>query len=295
MFEVAQTGLRSRAKLGWARDVLAFSRRRPLGALGAAFLVLWVMIAIFAPIIATHDPLGNDTPNQLRSPDSTFWFGTDTFGRDQFSRIVFGARVSLYVGLLAVLLSTTTGTVVGVSSAYFGSWLDLGVQRFVDALQGMPSLVIALAMVVALGASVHNVTLAIGLAYLPRVTRIARAQAMSVKGEDYVLAARAVGASSVRVMFRHVALNSLTPVIVVGAGLLGNAVVTEAGLSFLGLGVPPPHPSWGRMLQFGAKGYLQSAPWLTIFPGLALATTVFGFNLFGDALRDALDPRLRGR
>ncbi|MBI4199035.1 MAG: ABC transporter permease [Chloroflexi bacterium] len=292
---VVRAGVGLRAKRGWTWRVWVFCRKKPLGALGAVLLILMAFTAIFADALENYDPLYQDTPKQLTAPGREFWFGSDVLGRDVYSRVIHGSRVSLYVGLMAVLISTAIGTTVGVASAYFGGWLDLGIQRVIDALQGIPGLVLALALVVALGASLNNVTIAIAIAYIPRVTRIARAQALSVIQEDYVLAARAVGARAARIIFRHVTINSLTPVIVVAAGLLGNAIVTEAALSFLGLGVPPPFPSWGQMLQAGARGYQEAAPWLTIFPGLALTVGVFGFNLFGDALRDTLDPRLRGR
>jgi peptide/nickel transport system permease protein len=284
-----------RSRKSWAWHLRRFILRKPLGAIGGLGLLLIVAVAVFAPLIATHDHLAQDIPNRLHPPSSEFLFGTDNLGRDQFSRVVYGARVSLYVGLVSVVLGTLIGTALGITSAYFGGRLDLGLQRFIDALQGIPSLVLVMALVVALGASLNNVTLAIALSLITRTTRLARSQALSVKQADYVLAARSIGATPLRIMVRYVTFNSLTPVIVLATGFLGAAIVTEAGLSFLGLGVPPPHPSWGRMLEFGARGYQEAAPWLTIFPGVALTITVFGFNLFGDALRDTLDPRLRGR
>jgi peptide/nickel transport system permease protein len=290
-----QLGPAFRGKKSFAWHAWTFIRSKPLGALGGISLVLFVITAFFAPLIATHDQLAQDIPNRLHAPSVQFLFGTDHLGRDQFSRVAYGARISMYVGLLSVIIGTVTGTATGIASAYAGGRFDLLVQRFIDALQGIPSLVLVMALVVALGPSLNNVTIAIAIAFFPRMTRIARSQALTVKGVDYVLAARALGASPFRIALRHVTLNSLTPVIVLATGFLGNAIVTEAGLSFLGIGVPPPHPSWGRMLQLGVRGYQEAAPWLTIFPGLALTITVFGFNLFGDALRDSLDPRLRGK
>ena len=295
MAETAQIGQAFRRRKGPVRHAWEFTKSKPLGALGGISLLLFVITAFFAPLIATHDHLAQDIPNRLHGPAVQFLFGTDHLGRDQFSRVVHGARVSLYVGLLSVIIGTVTGTAAGIGSAYAGGKFDLIVQRFIDALQGIPGLVLVMALVVALGPSLNNVTIAIAIAFFPRMTRIARSQALTVKQVDYVTAARALGATPLRIGFRHVTLNSLTPVIVLATGFLGNAIVTEAGLSFLGLGVPPPHPSWGRMLELGVRGYQEAAPWLTIFPGLALTITVFGFNLFGDALRDTLDPRLRGR
>ena len=293
--EVVRSGVTLRPRRSWTWHVYMFARQKPLGAIGGVAVILLVLTAIFADILATHDPLSQFLKDRLQGPSVDYFFGTDTLGRDQFSRIVHGARVSLYVGLLSVLAGSSIGTVVGVASAYFGGKVDLGVQRLIDAMSGIPGLVLTLALVVALGASLNNVTIAIAISFIPRMTRIARSQALSVKQEDYVLASRAIGASPMRIIFRHVMMNSLTGVIVLSTGGLGSAIITEAGLSFLGLGVPPPHPSWGRMLQFGARGYQEAAPWLTIFPGVALTIAVFGFNLFGDAMRDSLDPRLRGR
>ena len=288
-------GVGLRVKRNWVWHVWTFCRQKPLGAVGALLLIVLVVSAIFAPVVATHNHLALDVPNALHSPGREFLFGTDTFGRDQFSRIVYGARISLYVGLISVTISTAIGTMLGIVSAYLGGRFDLLLQRLVDIVSGIPSIVFTLAMIMALGPSLNNVTFAIAVALTTRTTRVARSQALAVKQEDYVLASRAVGASALRIVLRHVTINSLTPSIIVGAGLLGGAIVLEASLSFLGFGVPPPHASWGRMLQAGAEGYQEFAPWLTIFPGLALTVAVFGFNLFGDALRDALDPKLRGR
>jgi peptide/nickel transport system permease protein len=275
--------------------IVGFIVNKPLGAFGAAVLILLVLTAVFADVIAPYDPIKQDVPYRLRPPDESFWFGTDIYGRDVFSRIVYGARISLYVGLLSVVIGTVAGVIIGCSSGYFGGKYDLLVQRVMDALMGFPPIVLALILVVALGPSLNSVTVAIAITYMPRVSRLARSSALAIKEEAYVDAARTIGCDAPRIMLRHVIPNSLTPVFVLATGQLGNAIVAEATLSFLGLGVPPPDPSWGGMLQFGAKGYLESAPWLTLFPGLALSSSVFAFALFGDALRDVLDPRLKGR
>jgi peptide/nickel transport system permease protein len=275
--------------------VIRFIRTKPLGTFGAAILIILCLTALFADIIAPYDPIRQDVPYRLRSPDESFWFGTDIYGRDVFSRIVYGARVSLYVGMLSVIIGTVVGMILGATSGYLGGRFDILVQRIMDALMGFPPIVLALILVVALGPSLNSVTVAIAITYMPRVARLARSSALSIKEEAYVDAARTVGCTTPRIMLLHVIPNSLTPVFVLATGQLGNSIVAEATLSFLGLGVPPPHPSWGGMLQFGAKGYLESAPWLTIFPGLALSSVVFAFALFGDALRDVLDPRLKGR
>jgi peptide/nickel transport system permease protein len=284
------------ARRGFSTNpVIAFIRKKPLGAFGAGILIVLCLTAIFADFIAPYDPILQDVPYRLRAPDESFWFGTDIYGRDVFSRIVYGARVSLYVGILSVLIGTAVGLVLGAASGYLGGRFDILVQRIMDALMGFPPIVLALILVVALGPSLNSVTVAIAITYLPRVARLARSSALSIKEEAYVDAARTIGCTTPRIMLLHVIPNSLTPVFVLATGQLGNSIVAEATLSFLGLGVPPPHPSWGGMLQFGAKGYLESAPWLTIFPGLALSSVVFAFALFGDALRDMLDPRLKGR
>jgi peptide/nickel transport system permease protein len=280
-------------KLAWTAGRFAWGY--PLGAAGGLMLLVMIFIAVFAPYVAPYDPLGQDVPNQYRSPGSPFWFGTDAFGRDSLSRIIFGARTSLYVGLMAVAFGSVSGTLLGVASGYMGGRFDIIVQRLVDAIMGFPSLVLALVLVVALGGSLNNVTLAIAVVFIPRAVRLARSSALSIKEEVYVAACQAIGASSLRVMFRHVLPNCLAPVFVLATGYLGTAVVTESSLSFLGLGVPPPHVSWGGMLNVGAHGHLEFAPWLAIFPGLAITLVVFAFAFLGDALRDALDPRLRGR
>ena len=276
----------------WAHKAWLFVKAKPLGALGGVVLLLMIATAIFADQIAARDPLLQDIPNRLRSPGSEFLFGTDRFGRDMFSRVIHGTRVSLYVGLVSVAFSTAAGGLIGIASGYLGGKPDLLMQRVVDALMAFPTLVMALIIVAAFGSSISNVIIAIVAALTPRMVRISRAQALSVREELYIVASQSIGIKPFRVMIRHILPNSLAPIIVLATGYLAEAVIAEAALSFLGLGVPPPDPSWGRMLQEGAREYLETAPWLTIFPGIALSLAVFGFTLFGDALRDVLDPRL---
>ena len=276
----------------WAHKAWLFVKAKPLGALGAVILLLMIASAVFADQIAARDPLIQDIPNRLRSPGSEFLFGTDRFGRDMFSRVIYGTRVSLYVGLVSVAFSTAAGGLIGIASGYLGGKPDLLMQRVVDALMAFPTLVMALIIVAAFGSSISNVIIAIVVALTPRMVRISRAQALSVREELYIVASQSIGVKPFRVMIRHILPNSLAPIIVLATGYLAEAVIAEAALSFLGLGVPPPDPSWGRMLQEGAREYLEIAPWLTIFPGIALSLAVFGFTLFGDALRDVLDPRL---
>ena len=278
--------------LRWAHKAWLFVKAKPLGALGGVVLLLMIATALFADQIAARDPLLQDIPNRLRSPGSEFLFGTDRFGRDMFSRVIYGTRVSLYVGLVSVAFSTAAGGLIGIASGYLGGKPDLLMQRVVDALMAFPTLVMALIIVAAFGSSISNVIIAIVVALTPRMVRISRAQALSVREELYIVASQSIGVKPFRVMIRHILPNSLAPIIVLATGYLAEAVIAEAALSFLGLGVPPPDPSWGRMLQEGAREYLETAPWLTVFPGIALSLAVFGFTLFGDALRDVLDPRL---
>ena len=268
-----------------------FARARPLAALAVAALVLLATVALLADVVATHDPLAQDVAQRLRPPGLDHYFGTDGFGRDVFSRVVHGARASLFVGFLAVSMAAVAGICVGVSSAYWGGKLDLLVQRVVDVLLGFPLLVLALIMVVALGPSSTSVAIAVSLALAPQVARLSRASALSIKIETYMEAARVVGASPWRIIWRHLLPNSFPPILAQVTGYFGVAVVAETALSFLGLGVPPPDPSWGRMLQEGVRQYFEVAPWATVFPGLALSVTVLSSALLGDAVRDLLDPR----
>ena len=279
----------------WTTKLARFARYKPLGAVGGAILLGMALVAVFAPYIATTGPTIQDADVRLFPPSSDNFFGTDHNGRDVFSRVVYGARISFYVGIMAVFIGSVSGTILGVSSGYAGGWFDLLIQRIVDALLGFPSIVLAMVLVVALGASLFNVTLAIGLVLIPRMTRLSRSSALSVKEEVYVTAAQAIGCSGLRIVGRHIVPNSLAPVFVLATGYLGTAIVSEASLSFLGLGIPPPAPSWGGMLQAAARGFMEAAPWLVLFPGAALSAAVFAFALFGDSLRDVLDPRLRGR
>lgn len=282
-----------RPKRTFAQNLKRFVRRKPLGAISGAVLILLILTAIFAPVIATHDPILQSGPERLQAPSADHWMGTDNLGRDVFSRVVFGARISLQVGFFAIGLGTAVGLTIGVMSGYLGGKLDLVVQRFVDVLMGFPFIVLAMILVVALGASLWNVAIALSVAIVPRVVRLSRSSTLTVKEEMYVMAAQTIGVSLPRMVFVHILPNTLGPVFVLVTGALGGVIVAEAGLAFLGLGIPPPAPSWGGMLNVGARGYMEAAPWMVIFPGLALSSVVFTFSLLGDALRDVLDPRLR--
>jgi peptide/nickel transport system permease protein len=273
--------------------VLDFSRRYPLGTIGGAILLIMVFFAVFADVMATHDPVSTNANSTLRPPGEEYILGTDYLGRDLYSRIVYGARISLAVGLSSTLLGGVIGMVIGLLSGYLLGWWDLVSQRIMDIMQGLPLLVMALVMSAALGPSLENTILAISIPLIPRVARVVRASTLAIREMPFIEAAHAVGMSHRRIAFLHVLPNTLAPFIVLTTAQLGSAILVEASLSFLGLGVPEPYPSWGRMLSESAGQYVQQAPWLVIFPGLAISLAVFGTNLLGDALRDLLDPRLR--
>jgi len=277
----------------WQRSVLGFLRKKPLGAAGALVVLMMILVALLAPLLATHDYTKTDATATFRPPSAEHWMGTDKLGRDVYSRIVYGARISLAVGLGATLLGAVVGGLLGLLSGYWRGWFDLGVQRVLDVLQAFPLLVLALVTVAALGPSLINVIFAISIPIIPRVARVVRSSTLSVREWPFVEAARALGAGDLRILWVHIFPNTLGPFIVMVTAQLGSAILVEASLSFLGLGVPEPHPSWGRMLAGSAAEYVQRAPWLVVFPGLAISLAVFGFNLMGDALRDVLDPRLR--
>jgi peptide/nickel transport system permease protein len=285
--------LKKKKKQHILRPVWRFLRQKPLGAAGGALVLLMILTAVFADFLATKDPTRTHPMKTLAPPSLDFWLGTDHLGRDIYSRIVYGARLSLLVGLGSTLLGSVIGGVVGLLSGYLGGKIDLIAQRILDIMQGLPLLVLALVMSAALGPSVENVILAISVPLIPRAARVIRASTLSIREMAYVEAARALGVKSSRVAFRHILPNTLGPFIVLTTAQLGSAILVEAALSFLGMGVPEPFPSWGRMLSVSAAEYAQKAPWLVIFPGLAISLAVFGFNLLGDALRDVLDPKLR--
>src|SRR5438876_390884 len=275
-------------------NVVTFCRKKPLGAAGGALMVLMLLTAVFADPLSTYDPIATDATATLARPDAQHWLGTDHLGRDIYSRIVHGTRVSLIVGIVSTILGSVFGGVIGLVSAYFGGKTDLITQRLLDILQGLPLLVLALVMSAALGPSVENVVIAISIPIVPRAARVIRASVLSIREMQYIEAARALGLKHLRIAFRHVLPNTIGPFIVLTTAQLGSAILVEATLSFLGLGVPEPYPSWGRMLSVSAAEYAQKAPWLVLFPGIAISLAVFGSNLLGDALRDTLDPRLRG-
>ena len=278
---------------GWASGLLFQIRRYPLGAFGAAVMIVFVLAAIFAPWLATHDPLSTDPSASLAPPGPAHWLGADFMGRDMYSRIIYGARISLAVGLCSTLLGGLIGVALGLMSGFLLGWVDLVTQRLIDIMQALPLLVMALVMAASLGPSLENTIIAISIPVIPHVARVIRSNTLALREMPFVEAARAQGMSELRVAVRHVLPNTVAPVIVLATAQLGAAILTEASLSFLGLGVPEPHPSWGRMLSESAAEYVRTAPWLVIFPGLAISLAVFGTNLLGDAMRDILDPRER--
>ena len=275
--------------------IYKFMRTKPLGAAGAAIIVLMALAAIGADFIAPYDVYTINPQLQFSPPSLAHWLGTDEFGRDVLTRIIYGARIALLIGFASSFLGATAGTVVGVCSAYLGGKTDLVLQRLMDIMLAFPLLVLALAIVTVLGRSIPNLIVAIAVPVIPRTARIVRSSALAAKENVYIEAARAIGSSHLRVMVRHIVPNVMAPFLIVLTAQLGSAILTEASLSFLGLGTAEPTPSWGLMLSGGAPMYAEKAPWLAIFPGLAISLAVFGFNLFGDSLRDALDPKLRHR
>jgi peptide/nickel transport system permease protein len=270
------------------------ARRSPVGALAGAVILLLVAVAIFGPMLAPYDPLELHRADRLIGPNQKYWLGTDVYGRDQFSRLVHGTRVSVIVGLAPVTLSIAAGSAIGIVSAYAGGAKDVVVQRVMDALMAFPGLITILVMVALLGPTLLNVVLVLAIVTTPTVNRVARGLTLATLGLPYIEAARASGASQFRIITMHIVPNVFPAVLILAASLIGGAILAEASLSFLGLGVPPPEPTWGNLLAGENRGAFEVAPWLAIYPGLAIAVAVLAFNLLGDTLRDTLDPRLRG-
>ncbi len=288
--ELARAGAHVDSAFG---HLLFFCRRYPLGAIGGIIFILFVLAALFAEGISFHDPLSTSPDDALQSPNPKMILGADAMGRDVYSRIIHGARISLAVGIGSTLLGGFIGVVIGLMSGYLLGWFDLIIQRIIDIMQALPLLVMALVMAASLGPSLENTIIAISIPLVPQVARVIRANTLTLREMPFVEAARALGMSEGRIAMRHILPNTLAPLIVLGTAQLGSAILTEASLSFLGLGIPEPHPSWGRMLSESAAEYVRTAPWLVIFPGIAISLAVFGTNLLGDALRDILDPRQR--
>jgi len=277
-----------------AAAVWRFCRRKPLGVAGGLIVVGLVLLALFADRIAPYDFDETIAGARMRPPSARFWMGTDNLGRDVWTRVVFGARVSMTVGFGAVLLGTVLATVIGVTSGYFAGGYDTVVQRVVDAWQSFPFLIIVLSLMAVLGPGRLNVILALGVAGAAGASRVIRSATVAVVGNAYVEGARALGCGHLRILARHVLPNVAAPIIILATIGLGSAILAESALSFLGFGVPPPYPSWGGMLSGSGRSYMYQAPWMALWPGAAISLAVYGFNMLGDALRDVLDPRLRG-
>jgi len=278
--------------------VLLFMTQQPLGAAGLVIILLMGVCAAFAQWVAPYDPLTVDYAAMLAAPSAEHWLGTDSFGRDVLSRIIYGARTALAIGFIASFLGSTGGAVIGVVSAYFGGKTDLIVQGVMDVLLSFPIIVLAITVVAVLGNYVvlgldMNLIIAIAVPMLPRVERVVRASALAVRELPYVDAARAAGYSHARIIFRHMAPNVVAPYLIMLTAFVAQAILAEASLSFLGLGVTEPTPSWGLMLSGSAADFYQQAPWMIVFPGIAISLGVFAFNLFGDSLRDWLDPKIK--
>ena len=289
--EVGSNKTKSRSKWYRAKRLV---QRYPLGAIGSFIVLVVVFAAVFADFVAPYDPTTTSAKMSLSPPGSDMLFGGDMMGRDVLSRIIHGARISLAVGIGSTVLGGLIGTVIGLMCGYWMGLFDLLIQRIIDMMQALPLLVMALVMAASLGPSLENTIIAISIPLVPQVARVIRSNVLSLRELPFVEAARAVGMSDLRIVYRHILPNTLAPLIVLGTAQLGSAILTEASLSFLGLGVPEPYPSWGRMLSESAAEYVRVAPWLVIFPGIAISAAVFGANLMGDAVRDFLDPRNQG-
>jgi peptide/nickel transport system permease protein len=277
----------------WWAAAREFARRRPLGAIGAAVIAIMLLVAAFAPLLAPYDPLAVDFGAMLSAPGRQHWLGTDAFGRDVLARLVYGSRTALIVGFGSAFVGATLGAILGVGSAYFGGRVDLYLQRVMDVFISFPLIILALAMVAILGNNLPNLIIAITIPMIPRCALVIRSSALAIRELPYVDAARAAGFRHRRIILRHMLPNVMASYLIMLTAFLGQAILLEASLSFLGLGVQEPHAAWGLMLRGAAVEFAETAPWMAIFPGVAISLAVFAFNLFGDSLRDALDPKLR--
>jgi len=282
---------RERAAGPWREGWRSFKKSK-ISLVGAGIVLFFIMLAIFGSMIAPEGMNEQNLSNRLLAPSSEHWFGTDDFGRDIFSRVIHGASISLKVGFFSVILSVIVGSFLGIIAGYYGRWIDTIISRIFDILLAFPSILLAIAIVAVLGPSLQNALLAIAIINVPNFGRLIRSKVLSVKEEEYIVAAKAIGMRDSRILFSHILPNSMTPIIVQGTLAIATAIIEAAALGFLGLGAQAPAPEWGKMLA-DARVYLLKAPWTMIFPGLAIMLTVLGFNLMGDGLRDALDPKMK--
>lgn len=281
-------------RAGWAGWLRSFVARKPLGAIGGALVLLLLVVAAAAPVLAPYPYDVGNAAVRLQGPSLAHPFGTDANGRDMLSRIIWGAQISVTVGFGAVLISTVLAVTVGIVSGYFGGWLDLTVQRLVDIWISFPALVLLISLVAVAGPGLWSVTAILGILLAPGTSRVVRSAVIGIRHLPYIESASCIGAGHTRVLLKYILPNVLAPIIVLATVQLGTAILAESTLSFLGYGVPPPHPAWGGMLSGTGRAFMLQSPWLSIWPGLAISLAVFGFNMLGDALRDELDPRLRG-
>jgi peptide/nickel transport system permease protein len=282
----------TRKKNSQLMEVWKRLKKNKLALVGLAIIVLLVLVAIFANVIAPYDYATQDLKNIFKFPSSKHIFGTDEFGRDIFSRVIYGSRISLEVGFIAVSISVITGGILGAVAGYYGGVIDNIIMRLMDILLAIPQILLAISIVAALGPGLSNLMLAVGISSIPGYARIVRASVLSVKDQEFVEAAKAAGSSDLRIIFKHIIPNVMAPIIVQATLGVAIAILTAAGLSFIGLGIQPPTPEWGAMLS-GGRGYIRDYWYMTMFPGLAIVITIFALNVLGDGLRDALDPRLK--
>jgi peptide/nickel transport system permease protein len=282
-----------RARRGARSWLTRFASRQPLGFVGGVAIVVMVFVAIFAPFVAPYDPLESSFLDQLKPPSGEHWLGTDPFGRDVLSRLIYGSRTALLVGFISSFVGCSLGAALGLIGSYFGGKTDLVLERIMDVVISFPVIILAVAVVAALGTGVTNVIVAVTIPVIPRVARVIRSSGLSLRQMQYIEAARCVGVGDTRIIFRHMLPNVVAPFLILLTAFLGQGILAESSLSFLGLGVSEPTPAWGLMLKGAGVQFMERAPWLALAPGLAISAAVFGFNLLGDSLRDALDPRLR--
>jgi len=275
----------------WIEGWRSFKKSK-VSLVGAGIVIFFVLLAIIGPFIAPQGINEQDLTKRLLAPSADHWFGTDDFGRDIFSRIIHGARISLWVGFFSVILSVIIGSLLGIIAGYYGKWIDTIISRIFDIMLAFPSMLLAIAVVSVLGPSLQNALIAIAIINVPNFGRLIRSKVLSVKEEEYIVAAKAIGMRDSRILFSHILPNSITPIIVQGTLAIATAIIEAAALGFLGLGAQAPAPEWGKMLA-DARKFLLNAPWTMIFPGIAIMLTVLGFNLMGDGLRDALDPKMK--
>ncbi|KWX75069.1 ABC transporter permease [Paenibacillus jilunlii] len=290
--KVTPPGVAADKVYGPWRDAWKAFRKNKTAMLGLCIIVFFVLIALLAPLIAPYGFKEQELVNRLKAPSAAHWFGTDDLGRDMFTRIIYGARISLWVGFFAVIGSIIAGTFLGILAGFYGKWTDMLISRLFDILLAFPSILLAIAIVAILGPSLQNALYAIAIVNIPTYGRLVRAKVLSLKSEEYITAARAIGMTNTRILLTHILPNSLTPIIVQGTLGIATAIIEAAALGFLGLGAQPPDPEWGKMLS-DSRQFIQKAPWTVVFPGLSIMLTVLGFNLMGDGLRDVLDPRMK--